>query len=99
MRALASLLLLALLSCRTPVARLAEIQAAGVQPTPETEFQAEARKQKCSDDGLVQHKTPLIPQENVFWCWAASAQMVEGFFGNTVKQCEIANDGCALKQL
>jgi hypothetical protein len=65
---------------------------------PETEFQAAARKLGCTDDGFVRKGTRLIPQKYNVWCWAASAQMVEFFLSGNVLQCQIANDGCVLKQ-
>jgi len=65
----------------------------------ETQFQTAARENKCADSSFVETHTPLDPQENGYWCWAASAQMVEAFFDNKVKQCVIANDGCVLNQL
>src|SRR6266404_5537026 len=35
---------------------------------------------------------PYVRQEQDQWCWAACAQMVATFLGNTtVKQCELAN--------
>jgi Papain-like cysteine protease AvrRpt2 len=30
---------------------------------------------------------PLIGQEQLNWCWAASGQMVAGYFGTAMKQC------------
>src|SRR5580765_3796503 len=55
----------------------------------ETQFQTAARENKCADSSFVETHTPLDPQENGYWCWAASAQMVEAFFDNKVKQCVI----------
>jgi len=34
---------------------------------------------------------PQIPQAQPEWCWAACAQMVLQFYGQTVQQCELAS--------
>ena len=63
-----------------------------------TELEAAVKDLQCgADDGSVREKTLLKPQENNYWCWAASGQMVEVFFERTPKQCEIANAFCARK--
>lgn len=42
--------------------------------------------------GSISANLPIrhIPQEQTKWCWAASAQMVLEYRGQTVKQCDIA---------
>ncbi len=34
---------------------------------------------------------PLQPQLQSEWCWAATTQMVAGYLGSTLSQCEQAN--------
>lgn len=66
---------------------------------PMTPLQVAEMNLDCHDDGFVRRETPIIPQENSYWCWAASGQMVENFLKPQVRQCGIATDYCKLLAL
>lgn len=45
----------------------------------------------CTPTPSAYISAPLHPQENAYWCWAATAHMVMDAMGHPVTQCEIAN--------
>jgi hypothetical protein len=44
-------------------------------------------------DAVIGNPTPtnLFPQQTSMWCWAASGEMVMGYLGGMMSQCEQAN--------
>src|SRR4051794_16679762 len=73
-------------------------RVSGFTSVTKTAFEAAEIDLGCVNDPTLRKRTPLISQENDYWCWAASAEMVEHFFDGQAEQCQIANAGCELKQ-
>ena len=45
----------------------------------------------CTPPALSSVGVQLVPQERDWWCWAATTEMISGYYGNQIEQCESAN--------
>lgn len=45
----------------------------------------------CSPPALSSVEVNLIPQHRDWWCWAATTEMITGYYGHQIDQCESAN--------
>lgn len=45
----------------------------------------------CTAPPAEYHNVTLYPQHQDWWCWAATTEMISGYYGHRVQQCDSAN--------